>query len=224
MNHLTPHPEYQSILTSIQALENELSKLVFERDNLIYHMCPKIQTEYMLKIGKLEYAVFEYQCNTLRIKRKIEIIQAALNRDQSYNINEIDKQLDEEHKENTKKLLEKQKEIDNARLKNEAFGKPLTKEETFELKKNLYANRKKSCIPISILILQKKIDELSSLLTENREQYEIIKNRITNTMGWQFLLKIRIIINMTMLQNKKSNSRKVNGCRKINLWNSKVGQ
>ena len=45
----------------------------------------------MLKIGKLEYTIFEYQCNILRIKRKIEIIQAALNREQPYDINEIDK-------------------------------------------------------------------------------------------------------------------------------------
>jgi len=53
-NHLTPHPEFQAFLSSIQSLETELSELVYERDKLLYHICPKIQTEYMLKIGKLE--------------------------------------------------------------------------------------------------------------------------------------------------------------------------
>ena len=263
MNHLTPHPEFQALLSSIQLLETELSDLVYERDNLNYHVCPKIQTEYMLKIGKLEYSIFEYQCNILRVKRKIEMIQAALNREQPYNINEIDKQLDEEHKEYTKKLLEKQKEIDEARLKKDSIGKPLSKEESSELKKlytqivrklhpdinpdtteeqhkqfndtvNAYKRADLSEIRIIYLLLekisakdaetensmdklkskkemllnekdyllssiqqikdtfpycvldllqnneklQKKIDELSLLLTENRGQYENIENRL----------------------------------------------
>jgi hypothetical protein len=263
MNHLTPYPEFQALLSSIQSLETELSDLVYERDNLNYHVCPKIQTEYMLKIGKLEYSIFEYQCNILRIKRKIEIIQAALNREQPYNINEIDKQLDEEYREYTKKLLEKQKEIDEARLKKDSYGKSLTDEETSELKrlytqivkklhpdinpdtteeqhkqfndtvnaykradlseiriiylllektsaketvtensidklkskKEMLLNEKdylqsliqqiKDTFPYCVLDLlqnneklQKKIDELSIMLTENREQYDIIEKRL----------------------------------------------
>jgi len=49
-NHLTLHPEFQSLLSAIQSLETELSDLVYERDKINYHVCPKIQTEYMLKI------------------------------------------------------------------------------------------------------------------------------------------------------------------------------
>jgi len=262
-NHLTPHPEFQALLSSIQSLETELSELVYERDKLLYHTCPKIQIEYMLKIGKIEYTIFEYQCNILRLKRKIEIIQAALNREQPYDINEIDKQLDVEYKEYTKKLLEKQKEIDRARLKKDSFKKVLTEEESLELKKlytqivkklhpdinhdtteeqhkqfndtvNAYKRSDLSEIRIIYLLLektsakeaetensmdklkskkemlldeknyllssiqqikdtfpycvldllqnneklQKKIDELSLLLTENREQYENIENRL----------------------------------------------
>jgi hypothetical protein len=135
MNDITRNPEYDSLLTLIQQLETELAELVQDRDKLLYHVCPKLQTEYMLKIGKLEYAVFEYQCKVLRIRRKIEIIQASLNRNQSYNIAEIEKQLDKEYQEYAQKLLEKQKEIEKARLKNSNYGRLLTDEETSEFKK-----------------------------------------------------------------------------------------
>ena len=134
MPNLTPHPDFQTFLTAIQTLETELSELVYERDKLLYHTCPQIQTEYMLKIGKLEYTVFEYHCKILRTKRKIEIIQAALNREDDYNLVEIDKQLDKEYQEYTNKLLEKQKEIDEARFKKDSYGKILSDEEATELK------------------------------------------------------------------------------------------
>jgi len=135
MNEIAKNPEYDNLLSLIQQLEKELAELVYDRDKLIYHLCPKLQTEYMLSIGKLEYAVFEYQCKILKSKRKIDIIQAFLNREQSYNIAEIEKQLDKEYQEYTKKLIEKQKEIESARLKNSSYGKTLTDEEASELKK-----------------------------------------------------------------------------------------
>jgi hypothetical protein len=135
MNEIARNPEYDSLLSSVQKLETELADLVYERDKLLYHVCPKLQSEYMLKIGKLEYAIFEYQCKILRTKRKIEIIRSFTNRELSFDVAEIEKQLDREYREYTDKLLEKQKEIDSARLKNGSYGKPLTDEEAAELKK-----------------------------------------------------------------------------------------
>ena len=127
-------PEYENLVFSVQYLENELAGLVHERDKLLFHVCPKIRTEYMLKIGKIEYAIFDYQCRILRIRRKIELIQAFLNRGEPYTITEIEKQLDREYQEYTSKLLEKQKEIDNARAYTSVKGRLLTEEETAELK------------------------------------------------------------------------------------------
>jgi len=135
MNEIARNPEFDKLVSLIQELETELADLVHDRDILIYHTCPKLQTEYMLKIGKVEYAIFELHCKILRTKRKIEIIQAFLNREQKYNIVEIEEQLDKEHHEYTEKLLEKQQEIEKARLKNSSFGEPLTAEELAELKK-----------------------------------------------------------------------------------------
>jgi hypothetical protein len=135
MNDIARNPEYDDLLSLIQKLETELAELVHDRDKLLYHICPKLQTEYMLKIGKLEYAIFEYQCKILRTKRKIDIIQSFLNREQPYNTEEIEKQLDKEYQEYTEKLLEKQKEIEKARLQNSNYGRLLTDEESSELRK-----------------------------------------------------------------------------------------
>jgi len=135
MNKLAKNPEYDALVSSIQKLETELSELVYRRDKLLYHTCPMLQTEYMLKIGKIEYAIFECQCKILRTKRKIELIQASLNRDQPYNLDEIEKQLDKEYEEYTQQLLEKQKEIEKARLAKSNRGNLLSNEDTAELKK-----------------------------------------------------------------------------------------
>jgi hypothetical protein len=135
MNEIARNPEYDSLFSSVQELETELADLVYERDKLLYHECPKLQTEYMMKIGKLEYAVFECICKTLRIKRKIEIIRSFINREQSYDMSEIERQLDREYQEYKNKLLEKKKEIDSARLKSGSYGRLLTDEEAAELKK-----------------------------------------------------------------------------------------
>jgi len=135
MNEITRNQEFDTLLSAIQELETELAALVYERDKLLYHVCPQLQADYMLKIGKLEYAIFECQCKILKAKRKIEIIRSFLNREQSYDVNEIEKQLEVEYQEYTKKLLEKQKEIDDARLKSDSYGRTLTDEETAELKK-----------------------------------------------------------------------------------------
>ena len=135
MNEISKNFEFEKLVFSVQELEAELASLVYDRDQLLYHICPKIKTEYMLKIGKLEYTIFEYQCKILRTRRKIEIIQTLLNRELSYNIAEIDKQLDKEYQEYTEKLLEKQKEIERARFQKSNYGTPLTTEESTELKK-----------------------------------------------------------------------------------------
>jgi hypothetical protein len=69
MNNAHPliiHPDYEKLTEDIQILQDEINALVLDRDNLLYHICKNIETEYMLKIGALEYKVYEAQCNILR--------------------------------------------------------------------------------------------------------------------------------------------------------------
>jgi hypothetical protein len=137
-NNLPPvsHPDYEKLNAEIKFLRNEIGGLMLERDNLLYHICKNIKTEYMLKIGALEYKLYEQQCNILRLKRKIEIIQSKINLQQPVVITLIELQLDDEYKEYKQKLAEKLNEI-NAAL--ELNASPLLSKENVQELKSLYA-------------------------------------------------------------------------------------
>lgn len=80
----------------IKALREELVRLVEERDNLIYTACPNIKMRYMLKAGYLEYKLYELSLNYQRLKRKKELIQAKVYKEEKVSVIEIDEILDKE--------------------------------------------------------------------------------------------------------------------------------
>ncbi|MDR2965977.1 MAG: hypothetical protein LBU88_09400 [Treponema sp.] len=201
MSEISRNKEYEELIFSIQELETELASLVYERDNLLYHTCPQIETEYMLKIGKLECSIFEYQCKILRVKRKIEIIQSFLNKEQSYNIDEIEKQLDKEQQEYSEKLKEKQQRIEEARFRKSNYGTQLTDEESIEIKK-LYTQ-----------IVKKLHPDLNPDTTEEQhgqfiDAVNAYKNADLSEMRIIFLLLEKTTIKNTSNSLDKLNERK----------------
>lgn len=71
-------------------LREELASAVGERDELRYVICPNIETAYMLAIGSLEYRTFELRCRMLRLRRKAELIQTMINRQEPIDEAKID--------------------------------------------------------------------------------------------------------------------------------------
>jgi len=132
-NRIILFPDVQILRDEIEKLRTELSMLVLERDELKFIICKNIETEYMIRIGSLEYKAYEAQCASMRLKRKIELIQAKKNRQEKINLNKIDEILEEEFYEYQQKL---NKQIDkmNEVLK---YNKSefLSEEESGELKK-----------------------------------------------------------------------------------------
>lgn len=133
MSDIIVNPEYQKILEEIQQLKENISKLYQEKDELIYHICKNIETDYMTKIGTLEYKVFEFKCKILRLQRKIELYQAKINRQEKIDVDEIENQLDVEYKEYEKELEGMYKNLQNSLER--MNGKELTLEQSDELKK-----------------------------------------------------------------------------------------
>ncbi len=86
--------EYENLKSEVERLRTELSMLVLERDELKLVICKNIEMEYMLELGALEYRVYETECTVLRLKRKVEMIQAKKNRQEKPDIANIDRQLD----------------------------------------------------------------------------------------------------------------------------------
>lgn len=126
-------PEYEKTKTEVEGLRTELSVLLLEKDELRLVICKNIETAYMLALGSYEYKAYEWHCEVLRIKRKIDIIQAKKNRQEKVILAVIDEQLDKEFAEYQQQLNERIEKMNKALEHNK--GKLLTAEETKELKK-----------------------------------------------------------------------------------------
>lgn len=137
-------PEFVTLKAEIEKLHTEMSMLLLERDELKYVECKNIEMQYMLTLGALEYKAFELHCAMLRLKRKIELIQAKKNRQEKVSVSAIEKLLDEEFAEYQKKLNDQINKM-NAALER-GKGEFLSAEETKELK-SLYRTVVKALHP-----------------------------------------------------------------------------
>lgn len=143
-NHLIQFPDYQRLQTEVEKLRIELSMLVLERDELLYVECKNLEMAYMLALGGQEFRAYQLQCTILRLKRKIELIQAFINRQENISIPTIEEVLDNEFAA-YKEQLDSQIDRMNAALER-SKGEFLTTEEAAELK-TLYRKAVKALHP-----------------------------------------------------------------------------
>lgn len=137
-------PDFEKLKSEVEKLRTELSMLLLERDELQFVICKNIETAYMLSLGSIEYKAYEAQCAALRLKRKIELIQAKKNRQEKVIISAIEETLDNEFAEYQKQLDEQIDKMNNALERSRS--EVLTDEENKELKK-LYRRIVKSLHP-----------------------------------------------------------------------------
>jgi len=114
---IVPHPDFMTLQNDCKILQNELAALIAQFDQLKSTIIPNIEAEYQLTIGHLEYERFCLQIESNRLKRKIEIIQAAVNHGDLVSEDSIDKMLDHEFEEWGNKLNEHLKKIKNAKTR-----------------------------------------------------------------------------------------------------------
>lgn len=126
-------PDFEKLKNEVEKMRAELSMLLLERDELQFVICKNIETEYMLKLGSIEYRAYEAQCLSLRLKRKIELIQAKKNRQEKVIISAIEETLDTEFAEYQKQLDEQINKMNDALKRSKA--EVLTDEENKKLKK-----------------------------------------------------------------------------------------
>jgi hypothetical protein len=143
-NIIILHPDIEKLKSEVEKLRTELSMLVFERDKLLHHECKNIETVYMLSVGAFEYKIYEIECAILRQKRKIELIQTKINRQEKIIVSQIENTLDFEFAEYQAKINEQIDKM-NAALER-SQGKFLTDTEHKELIK-LYRSIVKALHP-----------------------------------------------------------------------------
>lgn len=126
-------PDFEKLKNEVERMRTELSMLLLERDELQFVICKNIETEYMLKLGSIEYKAYEAQCAALRLKRKIELIQAKKNRQEKVIISAIEETLDTEFAEYQKQLDEQINKMNDALKRSKA--EVLSDEDNKKLKK-----------------------------------------------------------------------------------------
>ena len=168
-------PEYDELKKDIEKLRTELSMLMLQYDDLRLVECRNIEMEYMLLLGGLEYKAYELECQYLRLKRKIELIQMSLNRQEKVVITSIELTLDEEFYEYRKKLDEQMDKMNDALERSKC--KVMSDDEAKELK-SLYRKAVKALHPD---LHPDATDAQVALLCNATEAYEngdIIRMRI----------------------------------------------
>ncbi len=115
--NIVPHPDFTKLKNDCEILHNELAELIADLDELTSTIIPNIEAEYQLTIGHLEYEQFCVQVEINRLKRKIEIIQIAINHGDQISETSIDATLNKEFKEWENKLKEHLKKIDIAKTR-----------------------------------------------------------------------------------------------------------
>lgn len=90
----------------IRFLKAKLAKVLQERDDLIYHICPELRAKYAAEIGDYQNRANYQELMILELKRRIEIARAALNREQSITEEEVDEQIKKEYQEFHQKVDE----------------------------------------------------------------------------------------------------------------------
>ena len=137
-------PEFVTLKAEVEKLRTEISMLLLERDELRLVVCKNIETAYMLSLGSIEYKAYELHCELLRLKRKIDLVQAKKNRQEKVVLSAIEEQLDEEVAEYQRQLDEQINKMNKAL--DHSKGRVLTDEETKEIKKT-YRNIVKALHP-----------------------------------------------------------------------------
>lgn len=126
-------PDFEKLKSEVEKMRTELSMLLLERDELQFVICKNIETEYMLKLGSMEYKAYEAECAALRLKRKMELIRAKKNRQEKVIISAIEETLDNEFAEYQKQLDEQIDKMNDALKRSKA--EVLSDEDNKELKK-----------------------------------------------------------------------------------------
>ena len=96
----------EKLKDEIRILKATLAELLQERDDLIYHIGPELCARYAAEIGDYQNRANYQELMILELKRRIEIAQAALNREQRISEEEVDKRIEKEYQEFHQKVDE----------------------------------------------------------------------------------------------------------------------
>jgi len=113
-SYVATHPEAVALRAENEALREELAKLITDRDYLTTTVLPTIKAEYNLKIGGLEYEAFMLECRVRRGRRRLELAQSYLNRNERIPLASIESTLNDEFRRWQAKIEEMRRGLEAA--------------------------------------------------------------------------------------------------------------
>jgi hypothetical protein len=137
---LALHPEYQAMIDENGLLREELTNLLTEEYDLIHLVKPNLLALYQQKIGAWELRALQAQVGAARARRRLEMVQAAINHGRKPDMQEIDGHLELEFFAWLQKVREAAEQLAAADYRLEHL---LPSVEDRELKKLYYALVKK---------------------------------------------------------------------------------
>ncbi|HOA35004.1 MAG TPA: hypothetical protein PKV91_01325 [Bacillota bacterium] len=98
--------EFAELQERLRALRTEMVKLIADRDHLLRTVKPNLEAKYYATIGKEQQRLSLLRNDVLRLRRKIELMRASLNRGEKPDLELIEERLDEELQQWVEELRE----------------------------------------------------------------------------------------------------------------------
>ena len=89
----------------------KLTRLIIERDELLFHVVPELKAEYMFKVGALEHLVWKKRLELSMAKRRLALIRSYLNRQEEPDSEVIEETIRFEYENLLEDLKERNEEI-----------------------------------------------------------------------------------------------------------------
>lgn len=93
---LLPDPRVAEAREQVKLLAGELARLLAERDELRRVVGPNLEADHRARIGEHLLENLRLECQAARLKRELELVQAALNRGEAPDYVDILRTLDDE--------------------------------------------------------------------------------------------------------------------------------
>lgn len=132
MGNVIMHPEFERLCKKCQGAVKQLSMLICEYDEMVFQHGPLLEAKYVEAFGALDMAVYEAYVKIAYLKRKIDLTQACLNRNEQPDLMKIENTLQAEFESYQKELQRLARKMTWAKALLEC--KSLSMEETKRLK------------------------------------------------------------------------------------------
>ena len=104
MSDILLHPKYLELRRQYEELAQRMAVLICTYDEMVLHEGKILSAEYVQEFGELDRAAYEAYVESESLRRKIDLVQAYLNRDAKPNMETIERAIKKEFEEYQEKL------------------------------------------------------------------------------------------------------------------------